>query len=123
MAKTLKPITLNQAKKALEWVVIVLGVEDWHLRILVQDESPPWAPKVAGCGATTWDRPYKKATIWVSNEESIKDGHDPFSTLFHEFMHVVAGDLDWDDQAKDPVEFLWNRLGDFFARAYRAGTR
>ena len=116
-------LTPKQAQRALDWFIKVAGIADWTITVNM-DKHPPSDMGEGGdsLGKCATARPYKAATIWLNLPEHGND-YDPIGTLFHEGMHVVAADLEYADCLTGEAEFLWNKLGDILAKAYRAGVK
>ncbi len=108
------------------WMRSALGLEDWEILVQIS-ESPPEGDREQvvrdqvsnQCeinGLCHADPLYKKALIWVRNK-------DATATLGHEMCHIVAADLGIQDDTADRFEFMWSRLGDVLAQAYKVRPR
>jgi len=119
-------MTDKQAAKFCQWCQDTLGLSDWSVELCLQDDPPSWTSASDGqVGACGRNRPYKRATIWVSRARCTADGSCPLSTIAHEMMHVAASDtgIEGDDSGSEAYEFLWNKVGDLLAAAYKAKVR
>ncbi|MCK4625070.1 MAG: hypothetical protein KAV00_07155 [Phycisphaerae bacterium] len=123
----IKALTKAEARKATQWAQRRLGITDWKIELVVTDKPPAWAEKASedldldeylGLAATAVHS--KSAKIWV---KPMWEDHDPLETLFHEVMHVVAGDVGITEHNSPHVEYLWDRLGEIMSMAYRARVK
>jgi len=124
-----KPPTLTraEARKATRWFQKRLGIQDWTIKLDVQDDVPRWGRDDADdgtLGMTMTFAPYKEATIWIAPGRHAKGGDWPLATLLHELLHVVAHDTGVESGECPPTEaqeYVHNRIGDLLAAAYRKG--
>jgi len=120
-------MTNAQAAKFGEWCQGALGLEDWRIEIVLQDDPPAWVQDDGrSVGACASVRSYKTAHIWVSPQRSRDEGTDQFAVLAHEVLHAAACDTGIESDGRAPTdsnEFLWNRLGDILAAAYKARVK
>ncbi len=121
--KVPNPLTRADARKAIRWFQKRMGIQDWRLRLWIQDSAPDWVGKVDGGTvgmARRWEHS-KRAKIWVSASQC-DDEDEALSILFHEGMHIVGLDIGIENaDREDRIEFAWNQIGDLMAEAYRAG--
>lgn len=114
-----KCLTLPEAQKAIRWFLGAMGLKDWSV-----------SAKMAGkpgdegsLGTCDYNRAWKWAVVWVDITLH-KDPHEnSLSTLFHELCHVLAADIEYEDQNTGRAEYVWNKLGDLLAAAYRKGAK
>ena len=108
--------------EAIRWFQKRMGLQDWRFKVVIQDESPPWAANTDDLGGTIPDVAYKSAKIWARADRARLSAFEPLSTLFHEALHVSCHDAGLTEgNASEHTEFVLNRLGDLMAAAYRAG--
>lgn len=118
-------LTPTEARKAVRWFKKAMGLQDWRIRVWVQNEPPSWceADCVPGqLGRAFIQCAWKTASVWVSDSRSRAAGEAPLATLFHELSHVAWKDIGGgEDQAH--MEFFLNRLGKVLATAYKHDHR
>jgi len=115
-------MTHKQAERAWKWFAEAMGVADWQVELFIQDAKPKWVTDAEAWGYINTTRTTKKAEICV-NPCVHPDGEDLIATLFHEGMHLAAEDVGIVNHTDDSVEYVWNRLSDLMARAYRAKVK
>ena len=118
----MKPeFTKSEARKAVRWAQKRLGLTDWNIKLYISNLPPAWCEGDAEdvVGFFSASRPLKKVKIWIRNPSG---EYCPFSTLMHEMMHLAANDVEMVNHIAESHEFLWNKLGDILAEAYKAGV-
>ena len=113
-------MTDQEAKAAADWYRHRMGLADWRIRPVVQDEPPAWCADDPSClGRARAQRRFKEADVWVSNQHCQADEADPLAALFHEMRHVLYADAGLDDDDSDPMEYLHDRDAELAAELYR----
>lgn len=113
-------LTYADAKIASDWAQKVLGIEDWQIVLRVQDIKPAWVDDGRLLGSCVTQPEYKKAELWISNAEAVRDEKPVLATLFHEILHVAAADCGVADDGTPHLEYLWNRMADIMRNAFLA---
>ena len=119
----MKKLTDAQAHRAVNWFAAKMGLVDWSFEVKWGD-PPEWVvaldTPVEMLGKAYLFRNSKTAYIWLNTSGLRRAEEDPIATLFHECCHVLACDLDIEDDGKGRFEYTWNRLSELMLAAYRA---
>jgi len=103
---------------ALTWLQANLGLQDWTITLVHQDDVPLWADPASSAEVIS-DATLKTATIWVSDTRAKAKDVSPIFCLFHECLHIAENDVGFPTPSSDAVEFLFDRLAAICELAYR----
>ena len=112
---------LNPLYIALGWFERQTRMQDWEVKLCIQDDIPDWVEDVQGkTAAVSISLSYKTAEIWISEERCKNEEIPPTTVLFHELLHIILLDAGLSSETCNlaRVEFFLNRLECVFADLY-----
>jgi hypothetical protein len=125
----MKRLTDNQAARAAAWLQNTLSLQDWNIELFLSEEPPEWVSRdgVEGCCDVAHQDKYARLWVHPKPQPSVYLGDvDPLHTLCHEFLHVLAVDVGWENTYETTTrdgEQCHNRMGAVLVAAYRAGVK